>query len=448
MSAMAANPWVFVAVQAIANDLAGLPLVAEFGPEDRRQQTTNHWLVRLLRKPHPKISGRKLRRQLYADWRIAGNAYVRVWRASSGRPIQLGRIPPQLIEPMVSNDGEEVGWRLQSGHMLRWEDVLHIADLSWEASSQVVLGETPIRPLSLGLQVDVDARKQAGRAARRGILEMILSPKDPQVYLGEEGVAAMVASWVKSREEGHGLYIPNAGMEATPTTLTPKDLEWTEARKETKSEILAVMGVPPTRAGDPAANYGTAKEQMRTYWSMLLGVAALFDDEFTRLSDDGIEIRHSFSRVEALQTSFTERQARAVVWSQQFGIPPKDAARYEGFIDAPISEDAVGSNMPSAAPGTDADEPRETLSAVISVLASIRAMYQRGEDTNQVRELTPALLRSALRLLPNGPDDTVVVEASEVLYAVACASLASGDTLELPAFGVEHAKRIVRLVRR
>lgn len=398
MSAMAANPWVFTCVQAISTDLSGLPLVAIKGNAPNERQLNEHWLIELLKRPSTKVSGKRFRKQLIADLKQSGNCYIRVYRRSpSERPYMLGRIPPQAIEPIVAGDGEEVGWKLtRTGAELPWHAVLHVSDVSWEASVSAVLGESPIRPLALGLQVDTDSRKHAGRAAKRGRLDMVLSPKDPEIQLGEKQVRGLVDEYGLAMESGEGVYVANMGIDAQPVSITARDGEFLGISDRTKNEILAVFGVPPVRAGDPAANYGTAKQQMKTYWETLRGLAELIDDELSRLAEPGVRIAHSFERVEALQTSYTERQNRAVVWTEKFGVSPAQAARYEGFIDAPIpanveapQEDTQGASdrVPNAANDDDsfeADEPRERHANLRKILTKL-SYNKAGKDFKRLQ---------------------------------------------------------------
>lgn len=455
MAALAENPWVYACVQALATDLAALPLVAETGRGDNREQTSDNPLLTLFENPHPKVSGRRLRRQLVADFKLSGNCYIRVWRDGQGRPIQLGRIPPQAIEAIVGADGEPLAWKLQD-KTLSWSDVLHIGDINWPATVALVYGQSPIVPLALGLQVDKDSRKQAGRAAKRGRLEMLLSPKDPYQFLLDQSVRGMSDQYARALEEGHGVYIPNAAMEATALSLTARDGEFLGMRDRTRAEILAVFGVPETRVGAPAANYGTSKQQMRTYGETLLGIAALFDDEFSRLAPPGVRIRHNFAQVEALQTSQTERQARAAVWVASFGMSPRDAARYEGFIDAPIPEDAEGNGSTPAETDENgnppADEPREeALTATGQVLASLvfGAEALRTADPEDGPNGAEIALREVLRmsLIRHGANPKRAREVAEDAAAV-CRMVAEKspgeDLTEVSAFRYGHAQRILR----
>jgi HK97 family phage portal protein len=453
------NPWVWACVQAVATDLSGLPLVAETGSGVSRVQSADHALLRLLRRPHPKTSGRKLRKQLVTDLKF-GDGYLRVWRDPAGTPVMLGRIHPAAIAPLVGADGEEVGYTLpRTGQRLTWADVLHVADVNVTDDPSLVHGASPIEPLALSLAVERDSRRQAGRAARRGRLEMVLSPRDQGMLLGPDKVDGIVEAYAAAAESGNGVYVVNTGMEATPVSLTARDLEWASLSDRTRGEILAVFGVPESRVGSPAANYGTAKEQSRIYWATLQGLAALIDDELSRLAEPGVSIRHSFAGVDALQVAQTERQSRAVLWVREFGLSPQEAAAYENFVDLPAPAESPAAEGPADAdsadadPSEDVDEPQEDhdverarAAAVAGVLRVVAGLYSDGESPRDVERTAEMLIRQQLRAYGAPRADDAATEAALVCAAsMQIHGQTGGDIVDLRAFGADHAARIVRL---
>lgn len=491
--AFLANPWVWACYHAIASDLSGLPLVAETGVGVERVQTADHWLLALLASPHPKVSGRRWRKQIVADL-LGGNAYVRVWRdPTTRRPVQLGRIPPALVSPIVAIDGEEVGWRIQGRPDLAWDDVLHISDISLSAAPDLVMGSSPIQPLALGLQVDRDARRHAGRSAKRGQLEMILSPDTPGLILDPDRTAAMTAGYTQSRENGDGVYIVNTGMKAQPTTLTARDGEFLGISDRLRAEVLATFGVPETRVGSPAANYGTAREQSRIYWQTLQARAALIDDEISRLAEPGVRIRHSFAGVDALQISQSERQQRAIYWKSEFGLEPSSAAAYEGFVDLPVPVETAGKTAGLEATALNGAQVASAVAIVQAVaekrlprdsgIAMLRVCFQMSaKDAEAVMgsvgrsffvepavKSVPELLSAVLAAYEVAPDPSVVLPVVEQLLtdglvalgvqagraalvagetAATCheaVAMAAGPLRELRAFGPDNAQRIARL---
>jgi HK97 family phage portal protein len=410
LSAMVANPWVWTAVQAISTDLSGLPLVAV---KDGKQ-LPSHWMLDLLKRPNPQVSGLELRKQLYADFALARNAYLRVWRDGSGRPFQLARIHPNKIQALELDDGLIAGWTLtDTGKRLGLDEVLRIADISWTDDASVAYGQTVIEPLALGIQVDADVRKQAGKAARRGRLEMLLTPDGPLLAMPEEATRAIVEEYQTATETGRGVYVVGRNMKATPLSLTARDAEFAAISDRTRDEILAAFGVPEVRAGKPSANYGTAVQQMRTYWESRQHDAALFEAQWSRLAEgEGVEIRHSFRQVAALQSSNTERLARVVTHISN-GMDPADAYVYEGFLDVPALEaQGVEGEAPPQGP-PDVTQPREPKAAIGLVLREIGGMYGNIGADEPLPDWLPMFALSRLRsVLP----DVLATDAAQTVH--------------------------------
>jgi len=243
-------------------------------------------------------------------------------------------------------------------------------------------------------------------------------------------------------------------MEAQQVGLSARDMEFAQMRHDTRDMVLAVFGVPPTRAGIPAANYGTAKQEMRSYWEALLrGMAALFDDEFSRLTgDSSIRIEHDPTDVEALQVSYTERQMRASTWVHSFGADPAAAAAYEGFPDAPTGTAGV----PAERPDKEPDEPqgsRRTLLGLLTVyLRGAAHRYEVSEEPIARAEAEAQILGRALRdagmpaALARSWAEEIAAQTDE---AVAQAAGLSRSGLEhLAAFGAARARRLACAIQR
>jgi len=202
-----------------------------------------------------------------------------------------------------------------------------------------------------------------------------MSPASAAVNVGPKAVGEIENNWDRFAREGRSLFVMGRDFKHSVLNFTPRDIEYAAQREFTRDTILAVFEVPPARAGLATANYGTQKQQMRTYWeSLLKGQGALFEDEWSTLSPDGARIEHDTSNIEALQLNRTERQLRSERWMNSFGMSPADAAEAEGFKALPEG------SLPAVAPGNQsrppAREPEEPQRA--SGLAEGLARYLQG----------------------------------------------------------------------
>lgn len=355
MSAIARFPWVMTCVRAKAGDLAGLPLVVVRTEGGRSTIVQDHPTLRLLRRPAPRCSGLRLRRQLYADFELTGNA----WQIMPTEGL-LYRAHPGEVQALRGPFGDVDAVRF-AGIGYNASEFLHVADISWTPTAAEVFGESKIRALHNELLAISASTKLVTMAAQRGRIDFLLTPKDENsAGISDEAARRVVQAYEDNQRAGHGVWVLTDPFNVEKISLSPEDLQYQQLRAETRDAVLAVFEVPPARAGLATANYGTQKQQMRTYYEALLnGVGALFDDEWSLLAERdgqmGDQIQHDATRIEPLQASQTERQLRAERWMLSFGATPRDAAAYEGFPDAPTG--APGTRARPAA--AEVDEPQQ-----------------------------------------------------------------------------------------
>lgn len=384
MSSIAGYPWSRVGVLSVAADLSGLPLVASVGGQ---RVEGEHWFVRLMKRPDVGWSGVRWRRQVVTDLKSAGNAYARIYRDSAGRPYRLRRIHPDNVSAMT-DDGELQAWKLFGREVVSVMDIMHVADVSWRPDpAQSLIGESPVRPLAVSTAAAISARRQAGAAAKRGRLEMLLSAK---AAIGQGGLEQVRTQYVESMQSGDGVFVTSHGITAQPMSLSPRDTEWAELDIRTRDETLAVHGVPPVRAQLPSANYGAAKQEMRQYWeSSCMRLADLIDAELSYVADPSGQttIAHSFEKVEALQTSYTERLSRVKMWVD-LGASPYRAALHEGFALPPLDVSTEPRSLTPASPpsASQVDTPQaRTLEGILPELSAwVDHMLTEGCDADEL----------------------------------------------------------------
>lgn len=457
MSTMGRFPWVVVCVRAKAGDLAGLPLVAVQRRGSVEEVLHDHPVTRLLRRPSPWHTGLQLRRQIYADFTLSGSAYIH-------RPAShlLHRLHPHLTEPEVLTDtGELLAWRYNHDRRLRIEDVLSVQDISWATQAHAILGESVIRALHDSLMVESQTHEMTRKQSSRGRPELLLRPKSEDAEVDPRARALIEQQWEEFARSGRGAFVISSFFEAQPLNLTPREMEFAQLRHDNRDTILAVFEVPPARAGLASANYGTQKQQMRTYWESLLnGMGALFDDAYSLMTgSDDVAIRHDRTNIEALQLSYTERQLRAERWVTIFGAKPREAAEYEGFHNPPVGEWTGKTGRP---PASEPDEPqRQTADILADYLRGAAERYQRrildaDGDADQVRAHGEESLRVLVELerlgLPQEAAlwwaDEVATLADESAVSIATDAWGQGVTRvgieHLAAFGRSHAEELAQ----
>lgn len=344
LSAYAAFPYVYACMDAISSDLSGLPLVAVRGHGESAKRLDSHPALDLLAAPSTRVSSQLFRKQQIVDYVLTGDAYALI--AGEGEPMALLRMIPQRVTVKPWSDGQPSEYLYDSGNGnkgYQWEEVMHVRSPSWEDDPSNLFGTGSIRPLDHDLKTELAALRSAEETAKTGRPSGIISPTEDGDRWSKEQISRIRAAYSSQLKGQSGLLILGGAAKFDSLSMTPRDLEFIQQRQLTRESTLAVFGVPPTRVGLPSANYATAREQSRIYWSSLQSRAAFIDVEYSRLAQlfpnsEGVRIEHDFSSVEALQETRNERVARVRMW-WDMGLGLADAAAYEGFADLPEGED-------------------------------------------------------------------------------------------------------------
>ena len=447
LSAMAAFPWVLACLDVISTDLSGVPLIAvRQDVTGKRTILTDHPVLDLLRRPSPQTGGVAMRRQLYADYAACREAYIRV----IGDPTRPGavalRLHPFDMTPVVDASTGLIEWFQWGAQKLPPAEVLMIRGLGWERGVRSARAVSPIQALQSGLEAAQRARDHAGASAERGQIQFLLKPTDPLAQFGEEGTRRIVEAFDKAAKDGRGVFVLNRALDMQPLTLSPREMEFGKLTTDVRDETWAVFGVPPSVIGGPGANYGTARQEARTYWERLSSIGRLFDDEFSRLTGDPrVRIEHDFTDVEALQSSRTERQQRASVWVQSFGSTPAEAAAYEGFDDAPIDPATTAADVRAPRPtAPTVTEPQEARAyAVVRAWQEAAAIRAAAGDLDP--HLEAGVLCAALDAAGCDEPDRRARHAASILTASVRMALdagAGGEVGTLRVFGPDFARMV------
>lgn len=415
MSAWGRFPWVYRCATVIAQDVSSLPLyVVRWTPEPdghdgpgRSTTTYRHPALDLLHRPAPGVTGSALRRQLAVDLVVAGNAYVR--RVSIRGRAALVRLHPHAVSPIVDPaNGVIVGYDVRAltgvAERVTSSQIAHIRGPSWSDAYDQAIGYPATHALDTTLRTEEAASRQARISAQRGRLEMLLTPTGTETY-GAEAIQRLKSSYDEAAKRGDGAYFVGHGITATPLTGTARDAQSIEHREANRIDVCGAYGVPPTIAGLPGANHGTAREEARGYWERTVRpIGLLIEEGLTALllpASTTERIEHDYSGVVALQVARADQLSQAVVLVRDLGATPRAALDYMGFDDAPAGQ-APGA-VSAVRPGRDpSEEPRDEV-FVASLLARLA-----GRPATATRAVLAAL----------GHDGPVADEAAHAIASI------------------------------
>jgi HK97 family phage portal protein/HK97 family phage prohead protease len=353
MSAFGKFPWIYAAVEAVATDIAGLPLQVRRLVGDRNRAVQRHPFLRLMERPTSSTGPTLWRRQMIVDLLLTGNYFALILGRGSS-VTSLVRLHPEHVQIIPSSSGGVAAYRYtEEGVSTDYspDDVIHVRQTSYRDGPQSLYGQGVIEVLETELTGEYAASQRWRDEAGRGQPTMTISPKDG-ASIRPDVLEKLVAS-IQRHANRTGIVPIGGPVDITQLPFNARDMEFSAARDWTRASILAVVGVAYVRLFLPSANFATAKQQNRIYWQNLLGLIALVEDALSvvavrmgRVSD---RVAHDTSNVEALQESRTDRMTRAALLVEKFGIEPIAALQVEGFteIDETMLQPA---SQPAAAP--------------------------------------------------------------------------------------------------
>lgn len=262
-----ANAIVHRAVRLIAENAAA----CHFLVFDGAKESEAHPLSQLLTRPNPRQDGGVFFEMLYAHLLLAGNAYVEaVTLDTSVR--ELYALRPDRMRLVPGGDGWAEAYDYGvGGRSVRFDQLASavppILHLTFFHPLDDHYGLAPIEAAATALDTHNAAAKW-----NKALLDNAARPSGALVYAGPDGAVLNDAQFDRLKRELEGTYAGAAnagrplllegGLDWKAMSLTPKDMDFLEAKHSAAREIALAFGVPPMLLGIPGdntfANYAEA----------------------------------------------------------------------------------------------------------------------------------------------------------------------------------------------
>jgi HK97 family phage portal protein len=256
------NAVVYRSVRLIAEAAASIPLLLYEGDTEIEE----HPLLDLIGRPSPDQTGTDFFEAWYGFLLVAGNAYVEAV-AAGGRLRELHVLRPDRMKVVPGTDGWPEAYEYSAGgRTVRFDEdpvarvrpILHVR-LFHPANDHY--GMSPIEAAASA----IDIHNTAGRW-NKALLDNSARPSGALVYGASEGrmtaeqfarlKTELEQGFQGSRQAGRPLLL-EGGLDWKPLGLSPKDMDFVEARHGAAREIALALGVPPMLLGIPGDNtYG------------------------------------------------------------------------------------------------------------------------------------------------------------------------------------------------
>ncbi|MEF2546745.1 phage portal protein [Aurantimonas sp. E1-2-R+4] len=263
------NPIVYRSVRLIAETAAAIPFVLY----DGANEVVRHPILDLLRRPNTATDGPSLIETLCGHLLLSGNAYLEVANFESEIKA-LYSLRPDRVRIIEGRDGWPDGYEYRAGHSVR-----RIAAEGSDGRPSALLHVRLFHPLAemagysplAAAQTALDLHNAASRW-NKALLDNSARPSGALVYQPTDGgnlapeqfdrlKAELESGYAGSARAGRPMLL-EGGLDWKAMALSPKDMDFIEARNGAARDIALAFGVPPMLLGIPGdltyANYAEA----------------------------------------------------------------------------------------------------------------------------------------------------------------------------------------------
>jgi HK97 family phage portal protein len=315
----ARNPVVYRCVRLIAETANRVPLVVQ----ENGRRVDEHPLATLLARPNGRQSGGEMLEAVYAYLQTAGNAYLQAGLVD-GEVKGLFCLRPDRMKVVAGGDGWPIAYDYTAGGRtlrLRQDEgvvpsVLHMA-LFHPLDDHY--GMAPLE----AAQTSLDIHNAAGQW-NKALLDNAARPSGALVYSTSNGSltedqfdrlkAELEENFAGAGNAGRPMLL-EGGLDWRAMALSPRDMDFIEAKHAAARDIALAFGVPPMLLGIPGDNtYANLAEANRALWRQtLIPLVVRVADELSNWLSPafgGAVVSPDFDGVEALA------EDRAALWSR------------------------------------------------------------------------------------------------------------------------------------
>ncbi len=320
------NAIVHRAVRLIAENAASCGFLLYEGAQEQEA----HPLLQLLSRPNARQDGASFFETLYAHMLLAGNAYVEAV-ALGDEVRELYTLRPDRMKVVPGHDGWAEAYEYSvAGRSVRFDqlasNVPPILHLTFFHPLDDHYGLAPVEAAAVALNTHNSAS-----AWNKALLDNAARPSGALVYSGPEGAVLSDQQFDRLKRELTDTYqgavnagrplLLEGGLDWKAMSLTPKDMDFLDAKNSAAREIALAFGVPPMLLGIPGDNtYANFQEANRVFWRQtVLPLASRVGGAITHwLSPqfgEGLRIVVDSDRIDALASD------RAALWDRIANAP-------------------------------------------------------------------------------------------------------------------------------
>lgn len=305
------NPVAHRAVRLVAEAAASVPWLAY----EAEAEVSAHPALALLSQPNGRQAGPDFFEALYGHLMLSGNAYVEpLVLGDALRELHLLR--PDRVSVVEGRDGWITAYHYRAGNMTRRLPAesggrLSLLHLKLFHPLDDHLGFPPLAAAGAAL----DLHNAAGEW-NKALLDNSARPSGALVYQPKEGgnlsadqyerlKAELESSYAGAVNAGRPLLL-EGGLDWKSMGLSPKDMDFIEAKNAAARDIALSLGVPPMLMGIPGDNtYANYQEANRAFYRLtvvplLTRTAASFSAWLSEAYGEALRLEPDLDRIAGL----------------------------------------------------------------------------------------------------------------------------------------------------
>jgi HK97 family phage portal protein len=265
------NPIAHRAIRMICETAANVP----WSLFENQSELKDHPALKLIQKPNNMSGAADFLEGLYGHLLLSGNAFIKVL-TDGDTPLELHALRPDRIRVISGRDGWPEAFEYQVGnHKERF-------DINTGATSQILhlklfhplddhMGFAPLEAAMMALDLHNSAS-----GWNKALLDNSARPSGALVYQPKDGGNLTQDQFDRLKgelEEGYSgvqkagkPLLLEGGLDWKAIGLTPKDMDFVEAKNGASRDIALALGVPPMLLGIPGDNtYANYQEANRAF---------------------------------------------------------------------------------------------------------------------------------------------------------------------------------------
>jgi HK97 family phage portal protein len=264
------NPVAHRCVRLVSEAAASIAFLAY----QRETERPEHPALALLSRPNGAMTGADFLEALYGQLLLSGNAYVEAIAVAAGGTAALHLLRPDRVSTVSGADGWPAAYDYRAGTSVRriaLDGLLHLKLF------HPLDDHEGFAPLAAA-QVALDLHNAAGRW-NKALLDNSARPSGALVYQPKEGGNLTGDQYQRLKlelDEGYSgpmragrPLLLEGGLDWKSMGLSPKDMDFVEAKNGAARDIALAFGVPPMLLGIPGDNtYANYQEANRAFYRL------------------------------------------------------------------------------------------------------------------------------------------------------------------------------------